>query len=951
MFRLSRLAGTVAAGLFMALPVMAGRLSTGLESYLGTLRPTDELRVLVSLQNQADVASLDTRLRAERSTLARRHREVLELLQATAASTQGPLLQELENLKSQGKVLGYTPHWLVNAVVVRGTAALIPTLADLPGVEQVEVDLVPELIAPVSVLDAGEGDGSEREIGLAPGVAAVQADRVWHELGITGQGALVANMDTGVNRNHEALSARWRGNIAPASQCWQDAWGASTTPTDGNGHGSHTMGTITGLASGDSVGVCPGALWIATNVIAGGTGSAFDNAVIAGFEWLADPDNNPATTEDVPDVVQNSWGVNEQFSGYTDCDSRWWTAIDNCEAAGVCVTWSAGNEGPTPTSLRSPGDRATTAVNCFSVGSVAYTAPYTISSFSSRGPSGCGGLYSMKPEVVAPGANIYSCSGSNNTGYVYMDGTSMAGPHVAGVVGLMRSANPDLDVTSIKNILMETATPLGTPGEDNTYGWGLVNAFAAVQEAMTSYGTVEGTVRGPAGLPLAGALVREVGGDRQDTTDELGAYSIMMPAGTYSLSASAYGHQAQTQAVEALPDNAVTLNFTLAAVPSAQVAGQVRDADGLPMQGAIVSVTGPGMPVVEPVMTPIDGSFAFTLPVGQAITVRSQGSPLPEAVAMGPDGHGYFAYDLADGDYDMESLTVAAGGHQLILRGQNRVSYDWTTLDPEQGGPGTALTFTLDDQTFPVTLPFTFRFYGQDYTQVSVCGNGWVAMGSTTSTDYSNTAIPNVDGPSAMLAPAWEDYSPQQAVSGNISTWHDTTQGRFIIEYNHIRQFNPTSAFESFQVILLDPELHPTQSGDGAMIFQYGEVNNVESVTVGIENAAQTDGLQYLISSTETGAEYGEGCQTVQAGLAILFTTGLLPSTIVSPVADLRIESLPSLQQHLVWTPRPGAISYRVERAGLDGQWTVLGETVQAEWVDGFVLGTRLYRVVALYPE
>jgi hypothetical protein len=152
-------------------------------------------------------------------------------------------------------------------------------------------------------------------------------------------------------------------------------------------------------------------------------------------------------------------------------------------------------------------------------------------------------------------------------------------------------------------------------------------------------------------------------------------------------------------------------------------------------------------------------------------------------------------------------------------------------------------------------------------------------------------------------------------------------------------------------VILLDPELHPTQSGDGAVVFQYGEVNNVESVTVGIENAAQTDGLQYLISSTETGAEYGEGCQTVQAGLAILFTTGLLPSTIVSPVADLRIESLPSLQQHLVWTPRPGAISYRVERAGLDGQWTVLGETVQAEWVDGFVLGTRLYRVVALYPE
>jgi len=950
MSKISRMAAVMLLGMSSALPALAGQLSTGMEGYLRTVQATEELRVLVSLEVQADVKTLDARLRAQRSTLARRHREVLELLQSTAASTQGPLLQELEELKSQGKVLGYTPHWLVNAVVVRTTAAGVPALASLPGVDQVEVDLVPELIQPVAISEASRDDGSEREIGITPGVVAVQADRVWYELGITGQGALVANMDTGVNRNHEALSARWRGNVAPASQCWQDAWGNSTTPTDGNGHGSHTMGTITGLASGDSIGVCPGAMWIATNVIAGGTGSTFDNAVIAGFEWLADPDNNPATIDDVPDVVQNSWGVNEGFSGYTDCDSRWWVAIDNCEAAGVCVTWSAGNEGPTATSMRSPGDRATTAVNCFSVGSVAYNAPYTISSFSSRGPSGCGGLYAMKPEVVAPGANIYSCSGSNNTAYVYMDGTSMAGPHVAGVVGLMRSANPDLDVTTIKTILMETATPLGAVGEDNTYGWGLVNAFAAVQQSMTGYGTVEGVVTGPDGAPLEGALVVEVDGERQDATDSQGFYSLMLPSGTYQLQASSYGFLAATQSVEALAGETVALNFQLATVPSAQVGGVVRDANNLPLQGALVSISGAGMPVMEPVMTPIDGSFAFTVPVGQTVTVTSQGSPAAEARALGPDAHGYRAYDLADGDYDQESLTVAEGGHMLTLKGEHRVAYDWTTLDPDAGGPGTALAFTADDQTFTVALPFTFRYYGQDYGAVSVCGNGWVALGSESSTDYSNSAIPNADGPAAMLAPAWEDYSPQQAVSGNISTWHDTDAGRFIVEFNHIRQFNPSSAFESFQVVLLDPSLHPTATGDGAILFQYAELTNIESTTVGIESPSQTDGLQYYIAS-EGDATYGAGCQALEAGLAVLFTTGLQPTTIVLPVADLSIQSLPSLQNRLSWTPRQGAISYRVERAGADGQWQVLGETSQAEWLDAFAMGVRVYRVVAIYPE
>jgi subtilisin family serine protease len=941
--------GWLAAGLLVAGPALAGVLSPGLERQLAESPADATMRVLLALEDQADVPALDQRLRDERAGMARRHAEVLTLLRETATRSQAPLLAELESLKAAGKVFGFTPHWLVNSVVVAAPASVVPELAHLAGVGRVEADLVPELIAPVTV--SGDREDGEREIGITPGVVAVQADRVWYELGITGQGAIVANMDTGVRRTHEALSARWRGNFAPASHCWWDAWGNSTQPSDGQGHGSHVMGTITGQAPNDSIGVCPGALWIATNVIAGGTGAQFDNAVITGLEWLSDPDGDPFTVDDMPDVVQHSWGVNEQFSGYQDCDSRWWTALDNCEAAGVCNTWSAGNEGPGGTSMRSPGDRATTATNAFSVGSVSYNAPYTISSFSSRGPSGCGGVFAVKPEVVAPGSNIYSVNASGDTGYTNMDGTSMAGPHVAGVVGLMRSANPDLDVHTIKTILMETATPLGTPGEDNTYGWGLVNAYEAVLASMTGFGTVHGTVTNAGGAPLEGVLVQDAAGDRRDTTDELGQYSLQIPAGEVSLEAFAYGYQPGSAVVTVEAGGDHTADFALAALPQALVAGVVHDANGQPLEGAFVTVSGPGMPAIAPLETPFDGSFAFSLPVGQQVTVSSRGSLDNTAVPLGPDTHGYRAFDPADADWDVQALVVAPGGNQLELRGRNRAVYGWTTLDPEQGGSGTPLTFMADDQTFTVELPFSFRYYGQDFTQLSVCGNGWVSLGASISWDYSNSSIPAEDGPSAMLAAAWDDYSPQQAVSGNVSTWHDAAHGRFIVEYNHIRQYNPATAFESFQVILLDPALHPTLTGDGAVIFQYAEITNLESATVGIESPDETTGLQYYEDYDDTDGVYGAGCQPITEGLAILFTTGMLPSTLLAPVTDLAIGLLPGLQLGLSWSPAAGATSYRVERAGADGQWQTLGETTGTSWTDSHATGTRLYRVVSLAPD
>lgn len=148
------------------------------------------------------------------------------------------------------------------------------------------------------------------------------------------------------------------------------------------------------------------------------------------------------------------------------------------------VTFSSGNEGPYSQSHRSPANIANNATTNFAVGAVDaenYGWPYPIASFSSRGPSDCDGT-SIKPEVSAPGVSVYSSYPGG--GYVRMSGTSMAGPHVAGVVALMRQADPNADVTTIKNVLMNTARDLGSGGEDNSYGWGVIDAYEAVLAVM-----------------------------------------------------------------------------------------------------------------------------------------------------------------------------------------------------------------------------------------------------------------------------------------------------------------------------------------------------------------------------------------------------------------------------------------------------------------------------------
>lgn len=253
----------------------------------------------------------------------------------------------------------------------------------------------------------------------------------------------------------------------------------------------------------------------------------------------------------------------------------------------------------------------------------------------------------------------------------------------------------------------------------------------------------------------------------------------------------------------------------------------------------------------------IEADSAYTNDVIVSFIV---GNPLYDPV--GPDAYGYYAFDLLD-------------------QPQGPV-YNWIEISPAMGGPGqeiTALTGRDDNSTL-LSLPFTFQYYGVDYSDITVCTNGWLAMGNAAAdSDWSNSQIPNSDGPPNMIAPFWEDMNLE--TGGQISSYYNAVEGTFIVEYFRVPQWSPATALETFEVILYDPAMHPTVTGDGKILFQYNTINDPTECTVGIENSDETIGLQYLFDNT-----YDEHAAPVQNESAILFTT-------LSSLPDVTVELTP----------------------------------------------------------
>lgn len=617
-------------------PGIAGQIDQFLEEKLYSTAAMEKLQVIIFMKDQVDLQQMEIMLRAavppgRRIPVNTRYRTILTALQGLAGQTQSVFRQHLSRYVADGMLTIESSFWIRNIVVVNSTPNVIREIAAMPEVETVFYDEYLERDIPVRV-SGGESHPAASE----PGLRAIHADKLW-ELGYTGVGRIVMNIDTGVEGDNLSFNTRWRGNSPGihAGWAWFDPETNTTFPTDGDGvtqHGTHTMGIMCGVyeSTNDTLGVAPGARWIAAKTL---NLSPHTSRTIAAFQWAANPDSNINTMDDLPDAINCSW-YDPNVSG-TECSgaSGYYATIDAVEALGIAVIFSAGNFGPGPSTITPPKNRITTGVNFFSVGAVnANTSGYPIASFSSRGPSVCAGPDSLriKPEVSAPGVGVRSAAGIN--GFRTLDGTSMASPHVAGSIALLRQIAPFLTGTEIKNILMNTASDLGTSGDDNNYGHGLIDLWNAYLNLPLNVGFIKGEVAS-GGNPLSGVKMDFVDSLQHlsSTSDINGNYTLSARIDTslmsarFILRAQKFGYLTYSDTVTIVLDDTVTRNISLVPAPGGTL--QVHAYNSSTNMRVGIKVMFGSTTIVDDSTDAVAGFLSVSLPQGNYDVIINPSPP------------------------------------------------------------------------------------------------------------------------------------------------------------------------------------------------------------------------------------------------------------------------------------------------------------------------------------
>ena len=594
------------------------KIAPGLGVQLSTAKPDEYVTAIVKMSS---VANLKT-LRGDRKA-------VFTELRAVSGQTQDGLVQYLATPALKPKVRLTRRFWIDNLILVQATPDVIREIAARPDVREVFDNFTVTL--PPRPSDGGHAT-LQQSAPVWDSIRKIGAKQVWSTYGFNGTGVVVGGLDTGVDITHPDISGKMK-TLNPADPTYPGGWAEfdangnvipGTVPHDSDQHGTHTTGTaIGGSASGYAIGVAPGARLMHGLVIPGGSGTFAQ--VAGGMEWIIDPDNNPATN-DGAQVVNMSLGGTGTYSEMV-------VPTDNMVAANVFPSFSIGNSGPGASTTGSPGN----VPSAYGVG--ATDSLDVIASFSSRGPVTWNyppyvGTWT-KPDISAPGVTIFSSVPGGTWESTDWSGTSMAAPHVTGTVALMLQANPTLTVEQTKLLLQQTAIDRGDPGMDNSYGWGRVNAFAAVSAALTGIGTLEGTISSSGGGTVEGAKIRLTDTGQQVSSDASGHYTLKAVAGDHSVQVSRFGYDTYTTTVSIVANATTTLDVTLNQLPSGLIAGFVTDFETGAGIAADITIKYLGDPVLSTSTIPATGEYSVTLPVGTYDLVFNPTFPYPATTRNG----------------------------------------------------------------------------------------------------------------------------------------------------------------------------------------------------------------------------------------------------------------------------------------------------------------------------
>ncbi|HIE57188.1 MAG TPA: hypothetical protein EYP88_03005, partial [Anaerolineales bacterium] len=904
--------------LFMLLSMMlgmvapAGALASAPEATLSQEDALAKIEPLVLTQIESEgqtdffvwmVEKADLSPAYELETKEEKGQFVFDALRETAARTQAALRDELDKSGVE-----YRPYYIANKILVRGgNQALLMDIAARPDVAEITANHKFQLQEPI------KSPAGPSPLAVETNISFINADDVW-AMGYDGSGIVLAGNDTGLDDDHPTISPHYRGcqdpptcSVVDHNYNWWDASGESPSePYDGHGHGTHTTGTMVGDDGGtNQIGVAPGAQTIhCSNMTASGNGS--DATFTECFEWdLAPWDlsyTGPGTGNPdpamAPDAINNSWGY---WGGGAD---QFRDEIQALHAAGILVEVSAGNEGSNCSTLRSPGDYQE-VLTTGSVNHASGTLPGTISGFSSRGPSSLDGNYF--PDIMAPGENIRSALPGNS--YGSWGGTSMAGPHATALIGLMWSACPAFqgDVNGTIDIIRQTAVPLTgqngsncggdyTTGPNNDWGMGTIDAEAAVNMILSlcsGQGNLDGTVTDSSTTnPIENVTVtaaRDAGGSWSQDTDVTGYYTMTIPNGVYTVTASHPMYvDAEVTGVVVVTGTLTTQNFAL--TPMGMLYGYVTDYDnGFGLEATVTADDGttttsnPSTGYYEMYLDP--GTYTVTASVpdyaAETVTVTissgvntQQDFALQAAIAFVPSPV-HVTLDMGAmyttpvtltnrmaTPYDFQFYEVPGGfaptalGGVLDAGGPDPYGYTFTDSD-EAGGPafdwieisGTGLDLgqSDDDYYWPIDLPFTFNFYGTDITQLAVGSNGTVYF-EDAYMGFVNAPIPgsNNYGVNAFIAGYWDDLNPSAGGAVYYETVNYKGVDLAVVEWYQVPHYG-TSDPVTYEVILFP---------NGSILLQYLDPSTEagSGATVGIQGDTST-GLQYSYNTASLAAD------------------------------------------------------------------------------------------------
>lgn len=478
--------------ILMAVCCMAGYAQAVIDPLLSeemARRNDDEkINVIVIMKSQYDRAQMNRQANYF-ATRSERREFVVNELKAFAEATQFDLRRSLDEMRRNDMTTEPTVLWMANALGLSANKAAIADLARRNDIEIIGYDIERNWIP-----DGEEATPASATREITPNVTQVGANQVW-DLGYTGEGIVVAVIDTGVNYNHlDVADHLWDGGTEFPHHGF-DVYNNDNDPMDDHGHGSHCSGTVLGDGTaGSQTGMAPDATLMCVKCLnANGGGGA--TPISAGIQWAV---------EHGCDLFSMSLGIsNSTIAERTLLRQTCVAALD----AGVVAAIAAGNEGnqmwqaPIPNNVRVPGSCPPPYMDevqgenpgdltcSVCIGAVNYND--AAANFTSRGPvtwtnTEFGdypyepGIGLIRPDVCAPGVDIKSLNYQTNTGYTLMSGTSMATPCAAGCMALMLSKDPNLMPADVCRILEETAVRLAE-GKSNIFGFGRIDVLAAVE--------------------------------------------------------------------------------------------------------------------------------------------------------------------------------------------------------------------------------------------------------------------------------------------------------------------------------------------------------------------------------------------------------------------------------------------------------------------------------------